>query len=204
MNSRLLLWLWTVVPLASLGIAAFVPPTFFAIRYGRRSGYVWSALLLGTIVGFFATYQRDHEHSTRSGIATALIMVAWVGGAAVAGAFVLTTRDDDPVAEARRQRKQRDKARALIAEDPSLAVDAGIGRPDLRGEHEDGGLVDANRVPAETLATLPGVSPSLAQRIVETRQQVGGFSSLDDMITTLDLNPRDLDDAAERLVFIPL
>lgn len=199
-----MLWLWAAVPLASLGIAAFVPPVFFAVRYGRKSGYIWSAVLLGAIVGFFATYPGSHQHSTRDGIATALIMTAWVGGAAVTGAFVVTTHDHDPIVEARDQRKRRDRARALIAKDPRLAVEAGIGRPDLQEPHDDGGLVDANRVPAGTLATLPGITASLADRIVETRQQVGGYASLDDLIATLDLNPRDLDDASERLVFIPL
>lgn len=204
LESRRVLWLWTAVPLASLGIAGFVPPVFFAVRYGRRSGYVWSTLLLAAIVGFFATYRGGHHHSARDGIATGLIMIAWVGGAAIAGAYVLTTRSHDAVAVARDQRKQRVRARALIAKDPQLAVAAGIGRPDIAGEHDDGGLVDVNRVPLASLTALPGISQSLAQRIVETRQQVGGYASLDDMIGTLSLNPRDLDDASERLAFIPL
>jgi len=36
------------------------------------------------------------------------------------------------------------------------------------------------------------------------RHDVGGLASLADLITTLDLNPTDLDDAAELLIFIPL
>ena len=203
-QSRRAMWLWAVVPLASLGIAGFVPPVYFAVRYGRRAGYAWALVLLACIVGFFATYQGSHHHGVRDGVATGLIMVAWVGGAAVAGAFVLTTRSDDPVAIARQQRKRREHARAIVAKDPRLAVDARIGRPDLPGDHDDGGLVDVNRVPAAALAALPGIDANLAERIVQTRKGVGGYSSLDDLIGTLNLNPRDLDDASEQLVFIPL
>jgi DNA uptake protein ComE-like DNA-binding protein len=198
------MWLWVIVPIASLGIAGFVPPVYFAVRYGRKSGYVWAVVLLAAISGFFVVYPGPHRHGVREGVATALIMTAWVGGAAVAGAFVVTTQSNDSVAIARERRNQRQRARALIAKDPRLAVDAGIGRPDVAGEHDDGGLVDVNRVPAASLAALPGITKSLAERIVETRKQVGGFSSLDDLIATLNLNPRDLDDASEQLAFIPL
>lgn len=203
-DSRRVLWWWAAVPLASLGIAAFVPPAIFAVRYGRKSGYAWSTLLLAAIIGFFASYRGGHHHDVRDGIATALIMVAWVGGAAVTGAFVLTTHVNDAIADARELRKQRKRARSLIARDPKLAVEAGIGRPDLATVHDDGGLVDVNRAPATSLNTLPGIGLSLANRIVQTRQQVGGYASIDDLIDTLDLNPRDLDDARDRMAFIPL
>ena len=204
LGSRGPLWIWAAVPLASLGIAAFVPPIFFAIRYRRLSGYVWSTLLLGTVVAFFATYRGGH-HDVRDGVGTGLLMFAWLGGTAIASAFVLSTNSsDDSVAAARQLRKQRQRARKLIAQDPQLAVQAGIGRPDLAGAHDDGGLVDINRASAEALAALPGISVSLADRIVATRHEVGGYSSLDDLIDTLNVNPRDLDDARERLAFIPL
>ena len=203
-GTRRVLWWWVALPVASVGIAAFVPPAFFAIRYGRKSGYVWSVLLLAALVGFFLTYRDGNHHDVRDGIATGLATLQFVGGAAITAGFVLTTHSKDAVANARALRKQRERARALIAKDPQLAVEAGIGRPDLPGVHDDGGLVDVNRVPAESLNTLPGLGLSLAQRIVETRQKVGGYASLDDLIDTLDLNPRDLDDARDRMAFIPL
>jgi hypothetical protein len=196
-------WAWVGVPLASLGMAAFMPPLYFAARHGRRSGYAWSAALFIAISAFFIV-KPDQDRGTRNGVAEALIMLCWIGGAAVAAFFVLTTTSDDAIAQARRQRKLRKRARALVARDAPLAVQAHIGRPDLYGDHEDGGLVDVNRAPADALAQVPGIDRSLAERIVAVRHDVGGFASLADLITTLDLNPTDLDDAAEVLVFIPL
>jgi hypothetical protein len=198
-------WLWVLVPLASIGFLSFAPPLFFGLRYGRRFGYLWSVVFLGLIVGFFIVDPDTSGHSVRDGVSTALLMADWLGGAAVAGGYVLTTRrGDDPVSFARAQRKRRKLARAIVAKDPRLAVEANIGRPDVPGERHDGGLVDVNRVSAESLAAVPGVGPGLAARIVDTRKEVGGYDSLDDLIGTLNLNPRDLDDASDRLLFIPL
>jgi DNA uptake protein ComE-like DNA-binding protein len=196
-------WIWVVVPLASLGIAAFVSPLYFALRHGRRSGYFWSVLLLAAIVAFYIVKPPEHQ-GVRHGIAEALIMICWVGGAAVAGGFVITTPDRDAVALAREQRKLRQSARQLISRDPALAVQAHIGRPDLSGASHDGGLVDVNRASEKALAALPGVDVALAKRIVSTRHAIGGFASVDDLVNTLNLNPTDLDDAAELLAFIPL
>lgn len=184
-------------------MAAFMPPLYFAARYGRRSGYAWSVLLLAAITAFFVV-KPDQDRGTRNGVAEALIMFCWIGGAAVAAYFVLTTTSDGAIAQARRQRKLRKQARELVARDATLAVQAHIGRPDLPGDHEDGGLVDVNRVPADVLARVPGIDRALAERLVSVRHDVGGFASLADLITTLDLNPTDLDDAADLLVFIPL
>ena len=199
-------WLWLLVPLGSLGIASFVPPAYFGLRQRRRSGYVWSALLLALIAAFFIVDPGEgHRHGTRPGVAVALIMLCWVGGVAVAGAYLVSTHDDDdPVKIARRQRKLREEARALVESDPRLAIEAHIGRPDIAGDHRDGGLVDVNRVPESTLAKLPGIDAALAKRIVSSRREVGGYSSLDDLITTLAIDPMRLDDAADRIVCIPL
>jgi hypothetical protein len=192
------------VPLGSLGMAAFIPPAYFAIRQRRRSGFVWSALLLAAITAFFIVDPKTN-HGTRHGVAVALIMLCFLGGAAVTLGFLASTpKSEDSVTVARRQRQLRDDARKVVANDPRLAVEAHIGRPDLRGDHDDGGLVDVNRVPAATLARLPGIDAALARRIVATRQEVGGYASLDDLLTTLGIDPVRLDDAADRLVFIPL
>jgi hypothetical protein len=199
-------WLWLLVPLGSLGMAAFVPPAYFALRQRRRSGFVWSALLLAAITAFFIVDpENQSHHGTRHGVAIALIMLCFVGGAAVTAGYLVTTpNDDDPVSVARRQRKLRDRARKLADTDPRLAVEAHIGRPDLTGDHRDGGLVDVNRVPASTLVDLPGIDAALADQIVASRHDVGGYASLSDLITTLAIDPIRLDDAADLLVFIPL
>jgi competence protein ComEA len=43
------------------------------------------------------------------------------------------------------------------------------------------GLLDLNRATAEDLDALPGIGPKLAERIMEYRQSVGAFHSLDEL-----------------------
>lgn len=191
--------LWMFVPLMSLGAASFVPPLYFAVRRGRRECYAWSAAFVLGFVASIAVYSQNRL----SGVA--LIMTEWVAGLIATGALCLRPdRDVDPVEAARAGRKQRSKAKALVAKDPRLAIEAGIGRPDLPGAHRDGGLVDVNRVPAEFLELLPGIDAPLAERIGRTRDEVGGFSSLADLIHTLDLSPARFDDIEDQLLFIRL
>jgi DNA uptake protein ComE-like DNA-binding protein len=54
--------------------------------------------------------------------------------------------------------------------------------------------IDVNSATAVGLATVPGIGPDLAARIVKIRDRAGGFSSLEDFATLLDL-PRDQVDA---------
>ncbi|MER6734463.1 helix-hairpin-helix domain-containing protein [Streptomyces puniciscabiei] len=88
----------------------------------------------------------------------------------------------DPVVAAHlAARARRDEARALAQGDPVLAHDLRIGRPDLPRQYDDGGLVDLNSAPAHAIATACSIEPSLAERIVTTRQELGSFSSLDEV-----------------------
>jgi hypothetical protein len=88
----------------------------------------------------------------------------------------------DPVVAAHlAARARRDEARALAQSDPVLAHDLRIGRPDLPREYEDGGLIDLNSAPAHAIARACSIEPSLAERIVAVRQELGSFSSLDEV-----------------------
>jgi competence protein ComEA len=42
--------------------------------------------------------------------------------------------------------------------------------------------VNLNTATVEQLLTLPGIGPSKAQSIVETRQKIGGFKKLEDLL----------------------
>ena len=82
-----------------------------------------------------------------------------------------------------------------------MAKEIGVGRPDRRGA-ADGGLVDINNASLTALLKLPGVDGDLATEICECREKVGGFSSLEDLGETLDIDgmsPREALDALYRL-----
>ena len=91
------------------------------------------------------------------------------------------------VGATRQGRRPRRKARAIAIRDPALARQLGIGRPDLRRDYDDGGLVDANSAPAAVLAALPGMTPELAGKAVELRAVRGPFVSADDLPIALGL-----------------
>jgi hypothetical protein len=77
------------------------------------------------------------------------------------------------IAAANMRRELRRQAREHAAEDPALARELRIGRPDLPRQYDDGGLIDVNHVPAPALTMLSGVTPEIAERIVSIRDHVG-------------------------------
>ncbi|MFE3501707.1 DUF4236 domain-containing protein [Kitasatospora sp. NPDC059160] len=88
----------------------------------------------------------------------------------------------DPVVAARlAARARRDEARSLAQNDPVLARDLHIGRPDLSREYDDGGLIDLNHAPAGAIAAACSIEPALAESIVAARRELGSFSSLDEV-----------------------
>jgi competence protein ComEA len=66
----------------------------------------------------------------------------------------------------------------LITVGPAAAAGAG---PAPGAPGGAGGLVNLNTATAAELDTLPGVGPVLAQRILDHRQQSGGFRSVDQL-----------------------
>ncbi len=105
--------------------------------------------------------------------------------------------------EAARERlAQRQKALELARENPQLALEAGVGRPDLPGAY-DGGLVDLNHAPTEVIACLPSLGKDLAEQIVVTRERLGGFVSLEDLGNVLDLPGDQVEDLRQHVVFLP-
>ena len=43
--------------------------------------------------------------------------------------------------------------------------------------------IDLNKADAETLQYIPGIGPSKSKKIVEFREQIGGFKSMDDLLS---------------------
>lgn len=64
----------------------------------------------------------------------------------------------------------------------------GPGTPAAAGPSA-GGIINLNFATAEELQTLPGIGPVLAQRIVEYRETVGPFQSVDDLLSVKGIGP---------------
>jgi competence protein ComEA len=59
------------------------------------------------------------------------------------------------------------------------------------GKPAPAGKVNLNTATAEQLTTLPGVGPKLAARIVEHRQQHGGFKSIQDLMNVKGIGEKN-------------
>jgi competence protein ComEA len=55
------------------------------------------------------------------------------------------------------------------------------------------GQVDINAADADTLATIPGIGPGLAERIVAFRETNGAFASVDELLDVSGITDRRLD-----------
>jgi DNA uptake protein ComE-like DNA-binding protein len=196
--------LWALVPLVTLGIGSAPAFVYLSVRY-HRFRYMLPALAYAVSTGVAVTLIA-RAHALTIGIGVALLLTCM--GTATAHALavrrdVAVDIDDEMHVNAARQRlKRRARARKLAIDDPDLAHELGIGRPDLSGEFDDGGLVDVNHSPVEVLVTLQGIDQGIADRIASYRHELGGFTSLDELSVTLDLHPAQFDAIADRLLFL--
>ncbi|HEY2223209.1 ComEA family DNA-binding protein [Actinomycetospora sp.] len=198
---------WFFVHVLSLGILAVVPFTHAAVR-SRRVGHVIAAavMLAATVLAFVLFGTADHDAAgkvvgAQSNIGGTLIIVILLGGLVGlivmrqqiygAGAPTAPAAAQPAVARALAARRRRDEARQLVASDPLLARELRIGRPDLPRDYDDGGLVDLNSAPAQVVASVCGLEPVQAARIVQARQAAGRFAAVDDVFSWTEL-PVDL------------
>ncbi len=199
---------WPYISLIPLGFGAWAP-IYAGVKARKRLwivlGVVWSAVV---VAGFVKSSTYHAHHRGSDGVAGALIILGWIG--AVATSFVIRGRYDEEMAsgflaatEAGEQRLEaRRKALATARANPALAEEMGIGRPDQPGAF-DAGVVDVNNASASALARLPGIDDALATRIIETRAETNGFSSLEDFGTVLDLPGDAVERLRDRVVFLP-
>jgi DNA uptake protein ComE-like DNA-binding protein len=112
------------------------------------------------------------------------------------------TANEQAIAVAQHRRNLRQQARELAEQDPSMAWELRIGRPDLPRNYDDGGLIDVNHASAEVIASLPGMSAELAGKVVEVRETVGAFVSAEEMSATVDLPPNITAELAEYTIYL--
>jgi DNA uptake protein ComE-like DNA-binding protein len=172
---------------------------------------VWVAAgaiyLLVTAAALFVTSLDGNTKGADDNVGYIVMFTSW--GIGIFHAFLtrkaylrrLTIIDDPALAAAREARERQRFAEQIAQRDPELARTAAIGR---RGGFDEGGLLDANHAKVEELADLPEVSAALAREIVKTRDEVGGFSSIEDLGMTLDLPGDVVERLRRRLMFLPL
>jgi DNA uptake protein ComE-like DNA-binding protein len=97
---------------------------------------------------------------------------------------------------------RRQAARNLLLTRPTLAVELGIGRPELGRGYDDGGLIDVNHVPLSVFSALPGMNPGLPERVMSVRDKINGFDSYDDLLNFVGLSPETLEPWSDRFIFI--
>lgn len=197
-------WYFAVV-LLSVGLFSAIPFAHAAARLGRkdlrtRAGiYVAVAAVLGVLVSITPQDAQGNPVGTAGHVLSTIFAVLALALMGTACFQLVSLRREvygldagltlpahpavaDPVVAAHlAARARRDEARALAQSDPVLAYDLRIGRPDLPRQYDDGGLIDLNSAPAHAIATACSIEASLAGRIVEARQELGSFSSLDEV-----------------------
>lgn len=182
-------------------------PIYAGVKAHQRSwtwlGVVWSVIvLIGCVMS-----SGSSQNSGAGNLAGCLLTVGWVGG--IATSFTIRRayerRMSSSLLAATKVGEARlhDRAQALqiARENPMLAREIGVGRPDEPGAL-DVGVIDVNNASAGALRRLPGVDDALATRIIETRTQTDGFSSIEDLGTVLDLPGNLVEHLRDRVVFL--
>lgn len=78
-----------------------------------------------------------------------------------------------PEASAARQTAPDTREAGAAAPQPAAGQDWGVASD---------GFIDINRASADVLETLPGIGPAKARAIIETREALGGFRSVEDLL----------------------
>lgn len=202
---------WTSIPVWSLGFLACVPFLNYAVMTRRaRDWVVFAAYLTATIAIDIALGAVNSDSS--AGGAVLGLVIALAGGAAVHTAILYRPeRKPEPyspeqlnrqaLAEAKSRVERRKAARQLVSKDPALARDLKIGRPDLGRTYDDGGLVDVNHVPGRVLASALGLTPSEVKDVTAAREQLGRFSSADELGAYTQLPPDRVDELSDLMIF---
>jgi hypothetical protein len=197
---------WAFVPLLTCGFGTSPAFMYASVRTrSTRLGFVAAGYGAGSIASIALL-------TAIPPLGALLLMILWITGSVHAFAARpriyprRTPRDrlnQHAVDAARYRRVLRNEARKLVAEDPALAHDLGIGRPDLPRVYDDGGLIDVNHAPPQVLAMLPGMTEDLASRIVRLRAEHGAFVSAEELALDAELPPDVVPGIAEYGIFLP-
>jgi hypothetical protein len=196
-----------VITVLTFGFLAAVPFWHAARRLGRpavgRLALIYTAINAFMLVLMSLTPERNPDGSSGNPTISTIggmtvVAVVVVGCIQLRGLRrevyalppVVPTSADPVVARALAARRRRTEARELRANDPALARDLGIGRPDLGRGYDDGGLVDLNTAPAALIAEVSRIDQQHAEAITAARTARGGtFFNLGEVFVDVNLPP---------------
>lgn len=189
-----------VITIASAGLLAAVPFFHAASRLDRPqlrkvgAGMAAGGLLGYVLIGVSPTDVTGQPTGWLSNVAALILLTVVV----VATLLLIGPRrevyyhpsgDAEPptgnrvaMANVEEARRKRNVARKISAEDPMMARELGIGRPDSKHGYDDGGLLELNFATAEQVSTACGLPLSIAEDVVAARATLGRFVSVDDAI----------------------
>ncbi len=198
------LW-WVVLALVPFGLAGWLGVIYAGARMGRRSWIVLGAVYAAVLVAAFSIDGPDGSFA--DSLSFGLALATWAAQLvhtmfAIPAYLRFVEPPDAERLRAERVAQRRDEARRLAREDELRALELGVGRPDLPDSF-DGGLVDLNNAPAEAIASVPGIDRALADRLVAVREEIHGFSSLEDAGHVLDLDAPTIDLMRRHVVVLP-
>jgi DNA uptake protein ComE-like DNA-binding protein len=206
---------WALLPALSFGLLAPVPFAHAAVKLRDRRLWVATAAYAIAGVAIFVPLGSSGSAEPTGGLGESLLVVSLFALmiAATVHAFLLRGRvfavsptqavaAQPAVATALAARQRREQAKAIAARDPALARELRIGRPDLPRQFDDGGLVDVNNVPVQVLVDQLGLSQAQAERVVETRDRVGGFGGPEELAAFAELPEATVRILGDRLLFL--
>ncbi|WP_067466698.1 helix-hairpin-helix domain-containing protein [Actinomadura macra] len=202
--------LWAFVPFLTFGFGTPFSFLYAAIRRGSANFGATAAGYGLALAGVLALTSSDSAVLVLLG--SMLTVMLWLTGTAHAFAvrssvfpreIPRSRLNQHAIEVAKYRRTLREEARALAAEDPALAHELRIGRPDVPRTYDDGGLVDVNHAPQEIIAALPGMDAELAERVIRRRDAQGAFVSAEEMAVDADLPPDILPQLSEYSIFLP-
>jgi len=173
---------------------------YIAVMIVVGTTFVGATVELGIASGAGNQDNQRGNIDTRGVIVGLLVTLLCVAIAAVAERRLLQS---SPVLrrEIISQQRAARRGHRLAATQPRLALELGIGRPDLNKGFPDGGLLDLNHLPSDHLMTLLKIPASDVEEIVNVRQQVGGFESLTELLDLVSLTSEIPHDVVNRLIF---
>jgi DNA uptake protein ComE-like DNA-binding protein len=194
-----------LLPLLTVGLGAWIYFVVLGFRHNAKRQYIVAAAYAAIwIIGFFTTAAVDPTPPDSPDLSGAEVTgVTLLFLTAIASAFhgvVMATHMS--LTSDHRKLALSEHARQVAAHDSALALQMGVGRPDLpRAFH--GGLVDINHVEAAKLAKFTRLRRAEAHRVVADRIQRGPFLSPDDLVTRGLITRKRMQRIRPRLIAIP-